>query len=539
MQKGGNQVSMVTLKVQHVKGFIRKTLLITVSALLALTLIPVVSAAQLTRSTVDRPDDLSGFQVHLFYVVPQGEKDESLDVNGQINTWVLNAQSWLQEKAGHKLKIDTFAGQTDVTFLQSKYPASQLCEGNCDATTKLIQEAKAQDPNLTSRKTYFFYVAGLSDPNACGWANLRSNTGLAALGGSGCDIALSAVQSGLGGPSATFLHELLHTFGVSHVCVDNSDLMIGNPECTIDTKTYGYVKTTLDTTHMNYLDGSAAGVNLLKMPIWADGFGDANYSKVQPVVNEKWLPRLSNGTVIAVVGKESPYFSWEWAKDTNTTFQSVDCTMSYANEVIQGKASNRSCSFVVPNYWRVGSDFQVSQHWEMGPFSGDATVKGKLARYDYSLAPCTNFVCFVGGTSLIKASCWPANINQLILQQYSNHQWKNLQTVVLHNDNSCSKSTPFSQTIALSFSDTGTRYYRWRFPGNTKYTASNQPPFALMVSAATEAEPSVQDVAYANQAAQKLVVDTPQPVQITCIKGNLTKTVSGVNPSCPAGYKKK
>jgi hypothetical protein len=35
------------------------------------------------------------------------------------------------------------------------------------------------------------------------------------------------------------------------------------------------------------------------------------------------------------------------------------------------------------------------------------------------------------------------------------------------------------------------------------------------------------------------VVAKPKSVTISCIKGKLLKKISGVNPKCPTGYKKK
>ena len=46
------------------------------------------TAASTVRSIVDRPDDVSGYQVHLVYVVPNGSTDLNADTNGQIDAWV-------------------------------------------------------------------------------------------------------------------------------------------------------------------------------------------------------------------------------------------------------------------------------------------------------------------------------------------------------------------------------------------------------------------------------------------------------------------
>jgi hypothetical protein len=44
----------------------------------------VSSVPTLPRSTVDRPDDISGSQVHVVYAIPSDGTDRELDTNGVI-----------------------------------------------------------------------------------------------------------------------------------------------------------------------------------------------------------------------------------------------------------------------------------------------------------------------------------------------------------------------------------------------------------------------------------------------------------------------
>ena len=63
--------------------------------------LPSAAAAQLARSTADRPDDLSGYQVHLVYVALKDSADYKLDTNGKIDSWAREANRWLLARVGH------------------------------------------------------------------------------------------------------------------------------------------------------------------------------------------------------------------------------------------------------------------------------------------------------------------------------------------------------------------------------------------------------------------------------------------------------
>jgi uncharacterized protein involved in high-affinity Fe2+ transport len=52
------------------------------------------------RSTTDRPDDISGPQIHAVYVVPADGTDRGLDTNGTIAASVDNWETWLRGQTG-------------------------------------------------------------------------------------------------------------------------------------------------------------------------------------------------------------------------------------------------------------------------------------------------------------------------------------------------------------------------------------------------------------------------------------------------------
>ena len=71
------------------------------------------------RALSDRPDDLSGEQVHFVYAVASDGQDHGLDTSGVIAELVGNVQVFLRRKLGRQLRIDTYGGRPDITFVGS------------------------------------------------------------------------------------------------------------------------------------------------------------------------------------------------------------------------------------------------------------------------------------------------------------------------------------------------------------------------------------------------------------------------------------
>ncbi len=72
-----------------------------------------------TRSTTDLPDDNSGYQIHLLYILPSDGVDHMYDINGSIAKSVSAWQNWLCNQTGGKtLRLDMRNGVLDVTFIR-------------------------------------------------------------------------------------------------------------------------------------------------------------------------------------------------------------------------------------------------------------------------------------------------------------------------------------------------------------------------------------------------------------------------------------
>jgi hypothetical protein len=529
------------------------------------------TAASSVRSIVDRPDDVSGYQVHLVYVVPNGSTDLNADTNGQIDAWVKEGNAWLSGKVGRGFQFDTFQGMTDVTFLSSKYRVPELCRENCNTLSKLKDEYIAQNPTFDNSKTLFFMFSDKLGLDSCGWAYYNSNLALAHnLGDTGdqCNRLTSKASSGLTYPAKIIIHELIHTFGIYHVCMDSSDLMIGTPECTIDNNTFGQLSLTLDSNRNQYIGSDLAfGIDLLKMPVWDDGSGIKTYSEMKQISDKKYVPRFKDGTVYAVIGKQSGEFAWDWENKIFPNWAGLKCQFSSGLVTVIGTQSKSACVFDVPNSLRAGKAFTVTQSWVKGPWHGEASISGVLVREDFSATPCTQNTCFVGGTSSAYWSCWTKDVKSLTLQQLVDGAWVDFKTVETISGSKCLSNDKFVNypELALDFQQTGLFIYRWVVPNRPGIKSYIDTAFAIIVNDENSAEPSTDEIASAQtsaielgkaadalaaeqataKAADALAAEqaaakaASKKTTITCVKGKLTKKVTAVKPKCPKGYKVK
>jgi hypothetical protein len=484
------------------------------------------------------------------YVVPNGSNDLNSDTNGQIEAWVKEGNAWLNGKIGRGFQFDTFQRLTDVTFLPSKYQVSELCLKNCKTLSLLNDEYAAQNPNFDNSKTLLFMLSDKLDADSCGWAESVSNLALVHNFGdtrSGCNRPTSKATTGLSDPAWTVIHELIHTFGIGHVCIDNSDLMIGRPECTIDYNTYGHAPMTIDASRNQYIGSDlVSGIDLLRMPIWSDGSGLKSYAEIKQISDKKYLPLLKDDIVYAVIGKQSGKFAWDWEKKFYPDKAGVKCQFSSGLVTIIGTLTESACVFDVPNSLRAGRAFTVTQSWVKGPWYGEASVIGTLAREDFTTTPCATFTCFVGGSGMPHIACWDKNSKSMNLQQLVQGKWTNIAKPPLITGPICGNEFKYPD-ITLDYPKEGQYIFRW-YLNDSKFADT---PFAVIVNDENSAEPSKDEIAsaqtnaidlgraadVAEQAAAKVV--SAKKTTIACIKGKLTKKVTAVKPKCPAGYKKK
>ena len=187
-------------------------------------------APPLPRTTVDRPDDLLGPQVHLTYVLPSDAVDDQLDVSGQLEAEVRVAQRWLQEQTGTCIRFDTYQGSVDATFVQLDRTNEEIRTHALfvDRTLGLEFEGRGLDD---PEKLYAVYYGGTTDSDQCG--------GGAGLGGGGPAVMFLSQVTSPGQPltpcpffdfvadandnfrghwAAVAIHETFHALGVVPTC---------------------------------------------------------------------------------------------------------------------------------------------------------------------------------------------------------------------------------------------------------------------------------------------------------------------------------
>ncbi len=250
----------------------------------------------LPRATVDRPDDLAGPQVHAFYVVPAGNDDRALDTDGTISSSVGNFEHWLQtQTGGRQLRVDTFQGKLDVTFVRTAETDAQLAQQGAFVRDAIERELIAR--GLTKPgKIYAVYYDGHSTfacgggawppvlPGIVGALYLRATYG---AGFTCYDPSLSKSATQI--MDLAILHELLHTLGFVAACAPHhvlaghvgdspTDLMYAGP--------LAWQPSVLDVGHDDYFDAHVAGCPDLATSPYLVSAGPSSYALSVQVVKQ-------------------------------------------------------------------------------------------------------------------------------------------------------------------------------------------------------------------------------------------------------------
>ena len=122
--------------------------------------------AALTRAGTDRPDELSGSQVHVVYAIPSDGADAGLDMNETLSRTMGSMNNWLAgQTGGRQLRLDTFSGVLDVTFI--KLPKTDAAySGLGDGKRAGIEQDLNSLGLLLPTKVYAVYYEG-SGPRDC------------------------------------------------------------------------------------------------------------------------------------------------------------------------------------------------------------------------------------------------------------------------------------------------------------------------------------------------------------------------------------
>lgn len=226
------------------------------------------------RVTADLPDTVAGFQIKPVYVVPSDATDNSYDINGYLAGILDEGNSYLNGQIGYTIPVDRTATGYDIQYLKSQYSTEYLRthEASNDPSTTdasvLLTEIKAMENPGDNRKDYIFFIEapGFED-KYCGYASTPGMSAVVALQ----NVSPTGICRGKSAPffenytSKTWVHELLHNFGVDHTIDDPCDLMAGGgaTPCT------STVKYTMDKERTRYVGvSSAQGPNILGLRVW-------------------------------------------------------------------------------------------------------------------------------------------------------------------------------------------------------------------------------------------------------------------------------
>jgi hypothetical protein len=202
----------------HPGWLLRVAAIIAFAIAFSLVPLPDSTARAASRVTVDRPDDLSGNQVHVMYVLPSDGSDRNYDTSGALANSVSSFNRWLEGKTGGRgLRLDTFGGALDVTFFRLSRTDSEIAATGAFVRDEIEDEITAAG-FAASDKIYAVYYDGTSTVACGGGAYPPTLPGsVAALylkGAFSCDAQPFA------GPGAapgyreySMLHEIVHTTG--------------------------------------------------------------------------------------------------------------------------------------------------------------------------------------------------------------------------------------------------------------------------------------------------------------------------------------
>jgi hypothetical protein len=240
------------------------------SLVLLLSLTPNFAIAN-QDAGISLPDDKTGYQIQMVYVETSSFLGSNYDTNGQIEMWVSQAQSWIKTQTGKELIFDTYQGKLDIAYLKFDGNISQ------ENDEVLVQAYRTLNPNTYFGKTLAFVVdQTMNQGNYCGWAGRPSDYALIFPNFTNCGgfDQYTMLNNGLTYPAKALLHEIIHSYGVSHVCVNTTDLMWGSPEC----EEAGVVRdgskpATFDESKTYYFGGDKSGADLASLRIWSDGSG--------------------------------------------------------------------------------------------------------------------------------------------------------------------------------------------------------------------------------------------------------------------------
>jgi hypothetical protein len=184
---------------------------------------PFVTLLPPVRSLTDRPDQLTGPQVRVLYVLPSDGEDRGYDTTLHIAYTVASFQRWLAGRTGGRaFRMDTYAGVLDVGFFRLSKTDAQVKSQGAFVRNEIEEQLSAAGL-ISSSKLYLVYYDGGST-YSCGGASWPPSVPgrLAAMYLRGTPPGASCgANTFVTAPDAfpnywefAALHDLVHTLGI-------------------------------------------------------------------------------------------------------------------------------------------------------------------------------------------------------------------------------------------------------------------------------------------------------------------------------------
>lgn len=418
----------------------------------------------LPRSSADRPDALSGYQIRLIYVVPSDRTDRKLDEKGYFHTWISQIIDQTKKQIGLTPRFDMFEGKYDIGFLKSKYSVQEL--STLKGRDLLLKELPIGE--TTKLKVIGFVIDGKTESfQYCGYAQTPGSSFSAYLG-SDCweDTDWFNNREKWTWIARTILHEWLHNLGVEHTCVEN-ELMHGEG---CDAVKSGD-KNSIDAKRENYIRASKSGVDVSLLPVWQETYKTGRiqipYEKTLKST-DPWRDPKSTEEIwgyFALSDKWSVYSKVERSCNVVTS----------TGVILLSKITNSSCESEIPGNLRIGTIVYMTMMatglWQESIETLTFKVKGEKGETEY----CESNNCVVGETMKIKiGSCFKVD-GFATLQKRNGEEWIDLKVHRGTKDLAgCKGDFPFSFETNVQSLEEGVHTLRWKRAANRKFNPSIQ-----------------------------------------------------------------
>ena len=190
---------------------------------------------ELNYSTLDREDEVDGYQVHFIYMLPEDGEDAFLDVSGEIALSAQAMNEWLAgQTEGSRLRYDTYQGDLDVSFLLLDHSSEEISALGTEILGLIEYELKTRGFNAGNKLCVVYYdgffvshsgYCGISShpPDGLGVTAALLLRGYSPEQDAVCPRQFTKSIDYVGYFETTILHELLHLLGMVPECAPHGD----------------------------------------------------------------------------------------------------------------------------------------------------------------------------------------------------------------------------------------------------------------------------------------------------------------------------